>query len=286
VIAEVIDRINQDHVEPGELLDKVKAQAAGIRAFIVQKNLVTLSARDNMKIVATPKFLRGVYSVAGFHPAPALDPTGEAEYWVTPIDPEMPKAQAESKLREYNNWMLQYLTMHEALPGHYTQFEHAHDLQPTSRRILRALLSDGSYVEGWGEYGVKEMEDAGYANHDPRFVLMVQKIRLRVIANAILDIRMQSRGMTDDEAFALMEGKAFQTHAEAAGKLRRAKLTAGQLVTYYVGFHEWMDLRATIEKAQGATFDLKRFNDAALDEGALPIPLLTPLLKTKLGMTP
>jgi len=284
VIAEVIDRINEDHVEPGQLLDKVKEQAGGIRAFILQKNLVALSDRDNMKIVPTPEFLRGVYSVAGFQSAPALDPTGEAEYWVTPISADTPKDKAESKLREYNNWMLQYLTMHEALPGHYTQFEHANNVQPASRRILRSLLGNGPYVEGWGEYGVKEMEDAGYANHDPRFVLMVEKIRLRVIANAILDIRMQSRGMTDEEALALMEQKAFQTPAEAQGKLRRAKLTAGQLITYYVGFHQWIGLREDMQKEQGASFDLKQFNDAALDEGPLPIPLLKPLLKTKLGL--
>jgi uncharacterized protein (DUF885 family) len=150
VIAEVIDRINEDHVRPGQLLEKVREQAKGIRAFILEKNLVTLSDRDNMKIVPTPEFLRGVYSVAGFHSAPALDPTEEAEYWVTPIDPKTPPEQAESKLREYNNWMLQYLTMHEALPGHYTQFEHANNLQPQSRRVLRALLGSGSYAEGWG----------------------------------------------------------------------------------------------------------------------------------------
>jgi len=283
IIQEVIDRINQDHVEPGQLLEKVKSQAAGIRAFIQQKDLVTLSDRDNMKIVPTPEFLRGVYSVAGFHSAPALDPTAEAEYWVTPIDPKMPREQAESKLREYNNWMLQYLTMHEALPGHYTQFEHANNLQPSSRRVLRALLGNGAYEEGWGEYGVKEMEDAGYANHDPRFILMVQKIRLRVIANSILDIRMQSRNMTDKEALDLMQNKAFQTEAEAQGKLTRAKLTAGQLITYYVGFHQWIDLRDRLQKQQGANFSLKKFNDAALDEGPLPLPLLEPLLTTKLA---
>ena len=282
VITEVIDRINQDHVEPGQLLEKVKADAGGIRAFIVQKDLVTLSDRDNMRIVDTPVFLRGIFSVAGFHGAPALEPKEEAEYWVTPIDPKMPKEQAESKLREYNNWMLLYLTMHEALPGHYTQFEHADNLRPSSRRVLRVLLGNGPYVEGWGEYGVKEMEDAGYANHDPRFVMMVEKIRLRVIANAILDIRLQSRNMTDQEALDLMEKKAFQTEAEAKGKLRRAKLTAGQLATYYVGFHQWIDLRNLIQQKQGSGFVLKRFNDTALDEGPLPLPLLQPLLIEKL----
>ena len=194
----------------------------------------------------------------------------------------MPKEQAESKLREYNNWMLLYLTMHEALPGHYTQFEHANNLKPSSRRVLRVLLGNGPYEEGWGEYGVKEMEDAGYANHDPRFVLMVQKIRLRVIANAILDIRMQSRNMTDQEALDLMENKAFQTAAEAQGKLRRAKLTAGQLITYYVGYHQWINLRNGIQQQQGSAFSLKRFNDTALDEGPLPIPILQPLLVQKL----
>jgi uncharacterized protein (DUF885 family) len=282
VISEVIDRINQDHVQPDQLLAKVKAEASGIRAFIVQKDLVTLSGRDNMRIVPTPEFERGVYSVAGFHSAPALEPKEEAEYWVTPIDPKMPKEQAESKLREYNNWMLLYLTMHEALPGHYTQFEHANDLKPSSRRVLRVLLGNGPYVEGWGEYGVKEMEDAGYANHDPRFVLMVEKIRLRVIANAILDISLQSRNMTDQEALDLMENKAFQTAAEAQGKLRRAKLTAGQLITYYVGYHQWIDLRNGIQQQQGSAFSLKRFNDTALDEGPLPIPILQPLLVQKL----
>jgi uncharacterized protein (DUF885 family) len=283
VIAEVINRINDDHVEPAQLLDKVKADAGGIRAFIVQKDLLTLSGRDNMRIVPTPEFLRGVYSVAGFHSAPALDPTAEAEYWVTPIDPRSSHEQADSKLREYNNWMLLYLTMHEALPGHYTQFEHANNLRPPSRRVLRVLLSNGPYVEGWGEYAVKEMEDAGYANHDPHFVLMVDKIRLRVIANAILDIRMQSRNMTDQEALDLMQNKAFQTEAEAQGKLRRAKLTAGQLITYYVGYHQWIDLRDRIQQEQGSAFSLKRFNDTALDEGPLPIPILQPLLQQKLS---
>jgi Bacterial protein of unknown function (DUF885) len=284
VIAEVIDRINQDHVAPAELLAKVKAEASGIRAFIVQKDLLTLSDRDNMRIVPTPVFERGIFSVAGFHSAPVLEPAQEAEYWVTPIDPNLPKEKAESKLREYNNWMLLYLTMHEALPGHYTQFEHANNLRPSSRRVLRVLLGNGSYVEGWGEYGVKEMEDAGYANHDPRFVLMVQKIRLRVITNAILDISMQSRNMTDQEALDLMEKKAFQTEAEAQGKLRRAKLTAGQLITYYVGYHQWINLRNHIQEEQGSGFSLKRFNDTALDEGPLPIPLLQPLLEQKLGV--
>jgi uncharacterized protein (DUF885 family) len=93
---------------------------------------------------------------------------------------------------------------------------------------------------------------------------------------------MQSMNMTDDEALALMENKAFQTHAEAVGKLRRAKLTAGLLITYYVGYHQWIEFRERYQKAAGSRFDLKRFNDEALDEGPLPIPVLEPLMMERL----
>lgn len=278
IISEVLDRIGDDHAQPQALLSTVQQQAAGIREFILKHNLVTLSSRDNMKIVDTPAFMRGVYKVAGFYAAPPLDPTADAQYWVTPIDPNAPAVQTESKLREYNNWMLQYLSIHEALPGHYTQFEHANNIQPVGRRLLRVLLGNGPYIEGWGEYGVKEMLDAGYANNDPRFQLMVLKIRLRVAANAILDIRMHTMGMSDAEALYLMQRQAFQTKAEADGKLIRAKLTVGQLPTYYVGYRQWSALRDNYEHIKGASFSLKQFNDAALDQGPLPITILEKLL--------
>jgi uncharacterized protein (DUF885 family) len=89
--------------------------------------------------------------------------------------------------------------------------------------------------------------------------------------------------MTDQEALDLMETKAFQTEAEAKGKLRRAKLTAGQLITYYVGYHQWIKVREQVQQAQGSGFSLKRFNDSALDEGPLPLPILQPLVMQKLA---
>ncbi len=286
VVSEVLNRINQEHTTPDQLFDVIKAQARSIRAFIAARNFITLDDAG-INIVPTPEFLRGIFSVAGAYPAPPLDATGSSQYWVTPISAKMSAADAESKLSEYNNWMLQYLTMHEALPGHYTQFGHANRLQPVSRRVVRNMLGSGPYAEGWGDFAVEEMIEQGYsatssAANDPRFLLMFLKIRLRVATNAVLDIRMQSMNMTDEQALDMMEHKAFQTHAEAMGKLRRAKLSSGQLITYFVGYRQWNELRAHAKEALGARFDLKRFNDVALDEGPLPVPLLEPLLIAKL----
>ncbi len=278
IIREVLDKIADDHTTRDQLMDTVKSDLVGIRKFIVDNKIVTLESRDNLKVIPTPPFQRGVYSVAGFHGAPPLDPNAEAEFWVTPIDPKTSDAKAESKLREYNNWVLQWLCIHEALPGHYVQGEHANDIQPPTRRLLRGLFSNGAYVEGWAEYGAQVMLAEGYANRDPRYRLSYLKVWLRAICNSVLDIRMQTMNMTDAQAMDLMMKDAFQTQVEADGKLQRAKLTSTQLPTYFVGTREWWTLRKQYESAKGKNFTLAEFHDRALDEGALPVPMLGDLL--------
>jgi uncharacterized protein (DUF885 family) len=274
VVSEVLARISDEHTTPTELFNEVNSDLAGITEFIREKNIVGLSDRNNLKVIPTPEFMRGIYSVAGFHNAPPLEPTAEAQYWVTPIDPKTPKDKVESKLREYNNYALKWLSIHEAMPGHYVQFEHANSVQPENRRLLRALFGNGAYVEGWAEYIAQVLMDEGYLNHDPKFRLVMRKLRLRVLSNVILDIRMHTLNMTDQQALDLMMKEAFQTQAEADGKLRRAKLSSVQLPTYYVGLDEWLALRKDYQAKVGSKFSLAEFHNRALDEGPLPVPLV------------
>jgi uncharacterized protein (DUF885 family) len=77
----------------------------------------------------------------------------------------------------------------------------------------------------------------------------------------------------------LMMLDAFQTRAEAEGKLQRAKLTSAQLPTYYVGLREWLSFRKEYEAARGTAFDMQAFHDAALRQGPLPVGLIRTLVK-------
>ena len=278
IIGEVLQKISDEHPRRDQLQATIETDLAGITRFIREKKIVSLSARDNLKVMPTPPFERGIYSVAGFHSAPPLEPQAEAEYWVTPIDPKMPEEKAESKLREYNNFTLQWLSIHEALPGHYIQFEHLNNIQPERRRLLRSLYANGAYVEGWAEYIAQVMMDEGFLNNDPRFRMVMRKVRLRVISNAILDIKMHTMEMTDQQALDLMTKETFQTQAEAEGKLQRVKLSSTQLPTYYVGIREWFALRKKYQAAAGKNFDLLKFHDLVLDEGPLPVPVVETLV--------
>lgn len=278
IISEVLRKISDDHPRRDQLQAAIEADLDGIKEFIREKKIVSLNTRDNLKVIPTPMFMRGIYSVAGFNSAPPLEPKAEAEYWVTPIDPKMSDEKADSKLREYNNYTLKWLTIHEAMPGHYIQFEHLNNIHPVRRRLLRSLYANGAYVEGWAEYIAQVMMDEGYMGGDPRFRLVMRKIRLRLLANAILDVKMQTMGMTDQQAMDLMTNEAFQTQAEAEGKLTRVKLSSTQLPTYYVGVREWLAFRKKYQDAMGKNFDMQKFHDSALDEGPLPVPIVEQLM--------
>jgi uncharacterized protein (DUF885 family) len=217
--------------------------------------------------------------VGGFNAAPALEPQLGAFYWVTPIAPDWPKERADSKLREYNFYKLKLLTIHEAMPGHYVQMEAANNVQPPVRRLLRSVFGNGPYIEGWAEFATRAMIDEGYLDHSPELALTFAKEELRVLANTILDVRLQMLDMTDQEALDLMEQRTFQEHEEAVEKLQRAKLSSCQLPMYFLGWRGWTQIRNDYQQAHGAAFSLSGFNDRALKEGAAPLPALGKLLK-------
>ena len=277
VIGEVLAKIAERHSTRESYMDDARQDLAEARAFVEQKRLLTLPQRANLQVIPTPEFMRGVYSVGGFSAAPALEPRLGAFYWVTPIPADWPKERVESKLREYNYYKLKLLTIHEAMPGHYVQMEIANNVQPESRRVLRSVFGNGPYIEGWGEYATQTMLDEGFLDRSPEMALTFAKEKLRVIANAILDVRLHMLDMTDQEALDLMEKQTFQEEEEATEKLQRAKLSSCQLPMYFVGWSDWLRVREQY-KQKRAPYSLSGFNDWALKEGAVPLPALTRLL--------
>ncbi|MCP5115019.1 MAG: DUF885 domain-containing protein, partial [bacterium] len=278
VVAAVLGKIAEKHATPETYFDDAKRDLAEATDFVRTKRLLPLPGRDNLEVIPTPEFMRGIYSVGGFNPAPALEPELGAYYWLTPIPADWPPERIASKLREYNYYGLKLLTIHEAMPGHYVQFEYANSIEPQTRRLIRGVFGNGPYIEGWGIYSTEMLLDEGYLDNSPELRLTFLKQQLRMIANAILDVRMQTMGMTDEDAMSLMLDRAFQEQEEAEGKLRRAKLSSCQLPTYYVGWRDWHRLRRQYRAHKGEGFQLAEFHETTLNAGAVPVPVLAKLL--------
>jgi uncharacterized protein (DUF885 family) len=278
-VEQALADVARQHATVATYMQSAKQALAGATGFVKAKDLVTLPPNDNLEVIDTPVFMRGIYGVGGFNPAPALEPKLGAFFWVTPIPTTWPQARIDSKLREYNDSGMQHLTVHEAMPGHYVQGEYANQVEPRSRRLLRNIYGNGPYVEGWAVYSQQLMADQGYLSDSPGYRLTLQKQLLRVLANTILDVRMQTMGMTDNQALDLMTKSTYQEMEEATAKLQRAKLSSCQLPTYYAGLKGWLDVRDHYQSKHGAAFNLKTFHEAALKEGAVPLPVLDRLLQ-------
>jgi len=278
-IREALDAIAKQHTTPEHFMDEARKGLEVATEFVRQKHLVTFPSRSNLQVIPTPEFMRGTYGVAGFNPAPAFEPQLGAFYWVTPIPSDWPRERIESKLREYNRFGLMQITIHEAMPGHYVQFEVADNLEPKSRRALRNIYGNVPYVEGWALYTQQMMSEEGFLDNSVELRLTFYKQLLRSIANSILDIRLQTMNMTDQQALDLMIKDTFQEKEEATAKLQRAQLTSCQLPTYFVGLRGWLDTREEYKKRKGSAFVLSEFHDAALKESAVPLPALGPLLQ-------
>jgi uncharacterized protein (DUF885 family) len=278
-VPEALADVARQHSTPQTYVARARESLAEATAFVRAQDLLTLPTRSNLEVIETPEFMRGIYAVGGFNAAPPLEPHLGAFYWITPIPESWPQDRIESKLREYNDFGLQQLTIHEAMPGHYVQLEYANDVQPLTRRLLRSLFANGPYVEGYAVYAQQMMQEAGYLQGSVPLQLTFYKQVLRVLANTILDVRLHTMGMTDQQALDLMIQDTFQEKEEATAKLQRAQLSSCQLPTYYAGWKGWLELREKYKQRKGADYSLKQFNEWALRQSGVPLAVLEGLLE-------
>jgi uncharacterized protein (DUF885 family) len=247
-----------------QLMADAKKTLAEATNYVRDHDLITLPDAP-VQVIEMPKFQQGVAVAYCDSPGP-LDRKLDTFYAISPIPAEWTDAQTQSFLSEYNSYMLYELSVHEAMPGHYVQLWHSNRNPST----LRAVLGSGPFIEGWACYAEDMMVEQGFGADDPFRRLTNLKMRLRTVTNAILDQGVHVEGWDEATAMKFMTEYALQEEREAAGKWTRARVSSGQLSTYFVGWTEHHALRKDWEAKQGAAFNLKAYHDAALSHGSPP----------------
>ncbi len=265
VIKAVLDRIADEHPNNITIVPMAKEKLADCTEFVKAKNLVTVP-NEPIRIIVMPEFQRGV-AVAYCDAPGALEEKGETFYAISPTPDDWNAKRVLSFFREYNNYMLDNLTIHEAMPGHYLQLIHSNKFQAPTK--IRTIFASGTFIEGWATYSEQLMVKAGFGG--PELKMQQLKMRLRLIINAIIDQKIHTEGMTEQEALAMMMNDGFQEEGEAAGKWRRACLTSTQLSTYFVGNLEVNEIRNRYESKKGPNMNMKEMHDKMLSFGS-PAP--------------
>jgi uncharacterized protein (DUF885 family) len=272
VIRRVLSRLADDHPTNETIVPQAREGLKELTKFVRKKKLMTVP-EDPVEIIVMPEHQRGF--AIGYCDSPGpLEEHGTTFYAISPTPKDWSAERAETFYREYNDYMLLNLSVHEAMPGHYLQIAHANKYE--SDTPLRAIFSSGTFVEGWATYAEQLMVEAGYGGSELH--LQQLKMRLRLIINAIIDQKIHTAGMTEGEAMEMMMVDGFQEEGEAAGKWVRAQLSSTQLSTYYVGNLEINGLRRDYEARAGDDFDLKEFHDEVLSFGSPPAKHVRTLL--------
>src|SRR5437867_1996770 len=237
VTAAVLDKLAEQHADDNTIVGYAQKIVGEATDFVKSHDLVTVPEKP-LDVIVMPEFKRGV-AIAYCDPAGPLEKNGKTFFAVSPTPNDWSKERKESFFREYNNYMVRDLTVHEAMPGHYLQLAHANEFHAPT--LVRAVFWSGTFVEGWAVYTEQMMAEAGYGG--PEVKMQQLKMRLRVICNAILDQSIHTANMSEQDALNLMMKEGFQQEGEAVAKWKRARLSSTQLSTYFIGATEHLELR-------------------------------------------
>ena len=274
LIRQVIDQLTLKHAPRDGFVDAVKRQIPTLTKFVNDHDLLTQDPSKPLVVRETPLYMRGSGAGASVSAPGPYDTKANTYYNVEPLPPTWTAAQAESYLREYNDYTLQILNIHEAIPGHYTQLVYAN----RSPSLIKSVFGNGAMIEGWAVYSERMMLESGYGNNSDELWLLWDKWNMRSTLNAVVDNLIQTQNASEADVVKLLTGAGFQEEAEARNKWHRATLSQVQLSSYFTGYTEIMALREAVKKEEGSQFNLKNFNEQFLSFGSAPVKYIRQLL--------
>lgn len=261
---ECVDKESADKPEGGAV-EGARKQLAGLRQFIVDKDLVTIPGTEQAKVAEAPPFNRWNFAYIEI-PGP-YEKNLPSTYYIAPPDPKWSKAEQQAYVPGKAD--LLFTSVHEVWPGHFLQFLHSN----RSDWIFGRLFVGYGFAEGWAHYSEEMMFDAGVDGATP-------EVHIGQLTNALLrDVRylstigMHTGGMTMKESEQMFRDKAFQDPGNARQQAARGTYDPAYL-NYTMGKLMIMQLREDWTRDHGGRDGWKAFHDQFLSYGGPPIPLV------------
>ncbi|BBD96867.1 DUF885 domain-containing protein [Sphingobium amiense] len=211
----------------------------------------------------------------GLKPIPAAEAEGTTTAYYGPGSPESGIAGTfwvnTSKLDQRPFWELPALTAHEAVPGHHNQIALQQELPlPPFRKYLAGFTA---YVEGWALYTEYLGEEMGLYDTPEKMMGRLSYEMWRA-CRLVVDTGIHAKGWDKAKAVAFMRENSALSDANIDAEVNRYISWPGQALGYKLGEIKIRELRAKAESELGPKFDLRRFHDAVLSQGAVPLTVL------------
>ncbi len=212
-----------------------------------------------LQIKRVPKFIEAG-APGGYYNQPSLDGSRPGIYWINLRD-----------TAEYPKWALPTLTYHEGVPGHHLQLSLQ---QEADLPMIRRATFLSAYGEGWALYSEELAREMGVYEGDPRGEIGYIQSSLFRAARLVVDTGMHAKRWSREKAIETMNAISGTPTTASTTEIERYVVWPGQACSYMVGKLEWLRLRAKVKAALGERFDIRKFHDAGLLSGAMPLTVL------------
>lgn len=212
--------------------------------------------KANVEIRRVPKFIEAG-APGGYYNRPALDGSRPGIYWINLRD------SAENP-----SWTLKTLTYHESIPGHHLQRSLQ---QEADLPMLRRTAGFPAFAEGWALYSEQVALEMGMYKDDPLGELGQIQASLFRAARLVVDTGLHAMKWSREKAIDTMVSIDGSPRSSATTEIERYCIRPGQACAYMVGKLTWLRLRAKAQAALGPRFDIRKFHDAVLLGGAMPL---------------
>jgi uncharacterized protein (DUF885 family) len=270
--AQVMQDIGRRHPAPADLIAEAQKMMETLRAFVIERGLVSIPYDMRPVVAETPAFLRWAFAMMDT-PGPFEQVAAEAFYYITPPEKEWTAEQVEAWLSLSNYDTLDDISIHEGWPGHYL---HALHFKNSPTQVTK-VIDTYSFWEGWAHYVEQMMVEEGYRNGDPRLRMAQLSEALLRDVRSVCAIGMHTQGMSVQEATRRFMQDAFMEELPARKEAERGTFDPGYLA-YMLGKLMTLRLRQDYAREQGSAFTLRKFHDTFLSFGAPPIPLVRKMM--------
>lgn len=258
-----------------EVLKGCREQMQAAREFVIRSGYATLPAREVLAVEPTPQFMAHIIPFAAYIPPGKFDTLQKGQFLVTPVGDQ------PERLRDFHWAALVNKAVHEGYPGHHLQLACAN----TNPSLARLLGGGVEFIEGWAHYCEEAVAAHGFADSKEvefeRYADMVWRA-----CRILIDIRLCSGEMTYSEAVRMLMEVGGYHEAAAQAEIRRYTFTPGYQLSYLLGKHLIIKLKDKMQTLHGAGFSERRFHDAMLYAGNLPMFLMQKAVEAALEPQP
>ncbi|MBI4699794.1 MAG: DUF885 family protein [Deltaproteobacteria bacterium] len=269
----ILEELGRDHPNAAQIIPELRGVVTRLRRFCRQAELVTVpAAAARCRVSPMPEYLTSLVVACMDVPGPFEAREAAAAYQVTlPRPRSAPRAAADDSglAQFFNRAGMHWVTAHEAYPGHLVQMAALRQCASPVRR----LFSPDTFVEGWAHYAEELVFEAGYGDGQDHLKLAKEHGALMRAARCVASLGLHCGAMSLSQAERLLCDEGLFPPGLARSEALRCAVDLS-CFSYTIGKLGLLALRDEVRAAWGAGFTLRRFHDAILAEGQLPLALL------------